>query len=124
MNRFVLVLSAILISGYASLAGRLTSSASARAALAVPFLPVWIVPVIYWIGGRESTKRTDELVHALRYLSMGWLLRLVRVAQPSVLRRGAILPSGESSATGVLGYRKTSATTAPQTGLVPPHNER
>lgn len=50
VSRFVLVLSAILISGYA---GRLTSSA-ARVALAVPFVLVWIVPVIYWIGGRES----------------------------------------------------------------------
>ena len=45
--------SAILVAGYAYLSWRLTSSAPARLALAAPFLIIWIVPVIYWIEGRE-----------------------------------------------------------------------
>lgn len=70
---FFLTLSAIVVLGYAYLAWRLTGSAGARVLLAVPCLLVWTVPMVYWAGGRESTRRADELLHAASYLSMGWL---------------------------------------------------
>jgi predicted MPP superfamily phosphohydrolase len=72
-NRFVLVMSAILLAGYAYLAWRLTPSVVVRLALAVPFFLVWIVPVIYWIDDRECTGWIDELLHGLSYVCMGWL---------------------------------------------------
>src|SRR5262245_48851577 len=48
LHPFVLVVSAILAAGYAYVAARLTSTVVARVALAVPFLMVWILPVVYW----------------------------------------------------------------------------
>jgi predicted MPP superfamily phosphohydrolase len=73
LNPFVLVVSAILLAGYAYLAWRLTSSAPERLALAAPVLMAWSIPVVYWVGGRERTGTIDELVHGLGYLSVAWL---------------------------------------------------
>jgi predicted MPP superfamily phosphohydrolase len=86
-NRFVLVLSFIVAAGYAYVAWRLAAGFSMRCALALPFLMVWIVPVIYWIGERESRSRWDELIHFISYLCMGWLNFLVLFA----LARDALL---------------------------------
>jgi len=73
ISPFVLALSVILIAGYAYLAWRLAPGNLMRCALAVPFVMVWIVPVVYWIGERESTSAWDEMVHTVSYLCMGWL---------------------------------------------------
>jgi hypothetical protein len=77
LSPIVLTLSAVLAVGYAYVAWRLTSTAGARWALAVPFIMVWIVPVVYWVYERESTGRADELLHAASYLCMGWLNFLI-----------------------------------------------
>lgn len=77
---FVLVLTAITLAGYAYLAWRVATSPAARAALAVPFALVWIVPVVYWVYDRESVSRADELLHAASYVSMGWLNFLIVIA--------------------------------------------
>ncbi|HEU5194086.1 MAG TPA: hypothetical protein VFW70_05045, partial [Methylomirabilota bacterium] len=53
LHPFVLIVSAILLSGYAYMALRLTSTAPARIALAVPFVMVWILPAVYWFGNRD-----------------------------------------------------------------------
>src|SRR2546427_6241638 len=77
MNRllhpFVLVVSAILLAGYAYIAARLTSTAPLRVALAAPFVMVWILPVVYWLGDRDRRGRVHEWVQALSFLCMGWL---------------------------------------------------
>lgn len=73
LSPFLLTLSAIVAVGYAYLAWRLTASAAARWALLLPCLLIWLVPAIYWVGGRESTRRADELLHAASYLCMGGL---------------------------------------------------
>jgi uncharacterized protein len=70
---FLLVMTAMLGVAYAYLAWRLTTGALPRLALAVPFLLVWAVPVVYWIGERESGGWPDELLHSASYVSMGWL---------------------------------------------------
>lgn len=70
---FVLSLSVILAGTYAYAAWRLTGPGPARLLLALPFLLVWLVPVIYWTYGRENHRRADDLLHAASYLSMGWL---------------------------------------------------
>jgi len=69
----VLVVSAILVVGYAYIATRLTSTAPVRAALAAPFIMVWILPVVYWFGDRDRRGRVHEWVQALSFLCMGWL---------------------------------------------------
>jgi hypothetical protein len=70
---FVLVVTAILLTGYAYIAARLTSTAPARIALAVPFAMVWIQPVVYWFGARDREGQMHDWVKALSFLCMGWL---------------------------------------------------
>ena len=87
LSPFMLTLSAIVAFGYAYLAWRLTGTAAARALLLVPCLLIWLVPCVYWVGGRESTRRWDELLHAAAYLCAGWLnfLLLLTLARDLVL---------------------------------------
>jgi predicted MPP superfamily phosphohydrolase len=73
MSRFLLVFTAILGGAYAYLAWRLAAGLPGRTALAVPFLLIWLVPVVYWAEDRESGSALDELLHLAAYLSMGWL---------------------------------------------------
>jgi hypothetical protein len=73
LNPFVLALTAILAAAYAYLAWRLAHGASGAVVLAIPFLLIWLVPVLYWVGDRDSGSRKDELLHFASYTSMGWL---------------------------------------------------
>jgi predicted MPP superfamily phosphohydrolase len=77
LQPFVLIVTAILAVGYAYVALRLGAGTWDRLALAVPFLLVWIVPVVYWSGDREGGGRLDEALHVASYLSMAWLSFLV-----------------------------------------------
>ena len=72
-NPFVLVLTAILAGAYAYLTWRIAAGAWPRLALAVPFVLIWLVPVVYWVGDRESGGLADELLHFASYACMGWL---------------------------------------------------
>jgi uncharacterized protein len=73
LSPFVLALSAILGCAYAYLAWRLAPGPAAAAAFAVPVVLIWLVPVIYWVGGREKGGALDDLLHFAAYLCMGWL---------------------------------------------------
>ena len=73
LHPFVLVVSAILVLGYAYIATRLTSTAPVRVAVAAPFIMVWILPVVYWFGDRDRRGRAHEWAQALSFLCMGWL---------------------------------------------------
>ena len=95
MKRFVAVLTAVLVAGYIYLAWRLTSGAEARIALALPFVLVLIVPMVYWIGGRERTSASDDVVHGLGYVSLAWLnfLFLISVARDALLLVSSASPA-------------------------------
>ena len=67
------MVSAILTGGYVYIALRLTSTPLARIALAVPFVTVWALPVVYWFGNRDREGLRHELMQALSFLCMGWL---------------------------------------------------
>ena len=90
----MLVVSAILVVGYAYIATRLTSTAPVRAALAAPFIMVWILPVVYWFGDRDRRGRVHEWVQALSFLCMGWLsfLLVFTVGRDGLLLATAWLP--------------------------------
>jgi predicted MPP superfamily phosphohydrolase len=95
LHPFVLVVSAILVAGYAYIATRLTAMAPVRAALAAPFIMVWILPAVYWFGDRDRPGRVHEWVQALSFLCMGWLsfLLVLTVARDVLLLATAALPS-------------------------------
>jgi len=94
LHPFILVVSAILVSGYAYIALRLTSTAPARLALAVPFLMVWALPVVYWFGDRDRPGRRHEWMQVLSFLCMGWLsfVLVLTVARDVLLVATAVLP--------------------------------
>ncbi len=77
LSPFMLTLTAIVGVGYVYTALRLTGDSGARLALVAPFALVWVVPVVYWNGARESATPVDDWVHAASYLSMGWISFLV-----------------------------------------------
>lgn len=58
---------------YAYVASRLAHSLLAAAALAVPFVLIWIMPILYWGTGRSREGFVDQLVHRASYLSMAWV---------------------------------------------------
>ena len=73
LRPFVLVATAILLAGYAYVAGRLADQAWERLVLAVPFLLVWIVPAYYWSTDREDEGAIEQFLHLACYLSMAWV---------------------------------------------------
>ena len=95
LHPFLLIVTAILLLGYAYIAARLTSTAPARLALAVPVIMVWILPVVYWFGDRDRHGRVDECVQALSFLCMGWLsfLLVLTVGRDMLLLVTGVLPS-------------------------------
>jgi len=71
LQPFVVVVTALLAAGYAYLAARLASATGERAALAVPFVLIWIVPVLYWSRDRDREESwLDQAAHQASYLSM------------------------------------------------------
>jgi predicted MPP superfamily phosphohydrolase len=73
LHPFVAVLTVILALGYAYIALRFFTSWWSRLLLFLPFLFVWLIPVLYWAGEREGKSRLDHLLHFGGYLSMGFL---------------------------------------------------
>lgn len=64
----------LLAGGYAYVASRLASGLGAHIALAIPFLLVWVVPVVYWNRRSEGEEsRAVDLAHQASYLSMAWV---------------------------------------------------
>ena len=89
----MLVVSVVLVVGYAYIAIRLTSTAPARAALAAPFVMVWILPAVFWFGDRDRRSR-HEWVQTLSFLCAGWVsfLFVLTIARDVLLMTTAVLP--------------------------------
>ena len=94
LHPFVLVVTVILLAGYVYLGARLASAAPMRLLLAVPFLLVWMLPVVYWFGDRDRPGRVHDWLQALSFLCMGWLsfLFVLTVARDLLLALTAVLP--------------------------------
>ena len=74
LRPFLLAVSALLAGSYAYAAARLGAGPWSRAALALPFLLVWIVPVAYWTrDGTRTETWFDRAIHQASYLSMAWI---------------------------------------------------
>ncbi len=86
-NPAILILTAIILCGYGYAALRLAPNLFTAVVLGLPFLFVWIVPVVYWMAEREGGGWLDNALHMASYLSMGWLsfLMLFLVARDATL---------------------------------------
>jgi predicted MPP superfamily phosphohydrolase len=74
LQPFVLVVTALLAAAYAYPAARLATGPWERAALAIPFFLIWIVPAVYWTGERDGEESwLDQAAHQASYLSMAWV---------------------------------------------------
>ncbi|HEV8108654.1 MAG TPA: metallophosphoesterase [Burkholderiales bacterium] len=74
LQPFVLVVTALLAVAYAYPAARLASGPWERAALAIPFFLIWIVPALYWSAERDGEESwLDQAAHQASYLSMAWV---------------------------------------------------
>jgi len=93
LQPFILIVTALLATGYAYAAARLASGGWAHAALAIPFVLIWIVPALYWTREREREETWfDQFVHQASYLSMAWvsfLLVLTLVRDVALLATSA-----------------------------------
>ena len=130
--RFLAVLTAILAGVYAYLAARLAPGVATRLALALPFLLIWLIPAVYWVGDRDRNTVYDELLHFASYLCMGWLnfallLTLVRDAaslatgwtvSPSAVVAGSFVALAAGSA-AALGGPRVRRVDIPVAGLDP-----
>ena len=77
LNPFILSLTTILFAGWLYVDWRLAATGWHRPLLALPFVLVWLVPALYWVGGRDKQGRLDDWLHGAGYLAMGWLNFLV-----------------------------------------------
>jgi predicted MPP superfamily phosphohydrolase len=73
LRRFALAVTALLAAAYAYLASRLASGPAGAAALALPFVLIWILPVWYWGSDRGRDSAIDRFVHRASYLAMAWV---------------------------------------------------
>jgi len=89
-NRFVLTVTALLVVAYVYVAARIAHVPAAWLALAIPFVLVWIVPVLYWGSDKDEHRAVDHAIHVASYVSMGWVSFLLLF---TLLRDLALLAS-------------------------------
>lgn len=77
LSRFVVTLTALVLGTWAYVSWSLALGLAGSSALLLPFLCVWLVPVVYWVHERESHTPLDETVHAVAYVAAGWLHFLI-----------------------------------------------
>ena len=74
LQPFVVIVTALLATGYAYVGLRLGSQPWQRIALAIPFVLIWVVPVFYWSRDRDREETwLDNAAHQASYLSMAWV---------------------------------------------------
>jgi len=98
MSRFALVVTAMLAVAYAYIGSRLAAGPVSAALIAVPFVLIWIMPVVYWGTGRSREGVIDQLVHRASYLSMAWVsfALVLTIARDLALLATAWTPSAHT----------------------------
>jgi len=73
LNRFVLTVTAMLAAAFLYVGARIAHTPGAWLALAIPFVLVWMVPVLYWGSDKDEHGALDHSLHVASYVSMGWV---------------------------------------------------
>jgi uncharacterized protein len=90
LTRFVLTVTVMLAAAYMYVAARIAYTPAAWLALAIPFVLVWIVPVLYWGSDKDDHRALDHALHVASYVSMGWVSFLLLF---TLLRDAALVAS-------------------------------
>jgi uncharacterized protein len=98
VSRFALVVTAMLAVAYAYIGSRLAIGPISAALIAVPFVLIWIMPVVYWGTGRSREGVIDQLLHRASYLSMAWVsfALVLTIARDLALLATAWTPSAHT----------------------------
>ena len=70
---FIMVMSTLVGMVYSYVALSMTDVWSLRILIAVPFLAIWLMPVLYWSRTREGHTAFDQGIHTFAFLSMAWV---------------------------------------------------
>lgn len=73
LSPFVLIFTAVLCLGWFYAVSRLDAGPVSRFLIAVPFVMVWSLPVLYWGGALKKERKVDHVIHITGYLSMAFL---------------------------------------------------
>ena len=97
---FVLILTAVLLAAYTYISLRITAEVWVRLLIALPFIAVWLVPIVFWnyrSGDDEDGSAFSRIGRYVGYVCMGWLsfLLVLTIARDVILF--AALPFGPDS---------------------------
>lgn len=73
MTRFFIVLTTVTGLCYFYALKSLGAEAITGAFLFIPFLMIWLLPVLYWGKGERKDSKTGHIIHYLGYLSMAFI---------------------------------------------------
>lgn len=72
-NPFMILFTIFVGSAYAYARYQLSPNLFWDLLLALPFLSIWLTPILFWIGDIAESKPWSHLFQEFAYLSMGWL---------------------------------------------------
>ncbi|MBC7659813.1 MAG: metallophosphoesterase [Chitinophagaceae bacterium] len=73
VNPFIFIFTSIVLISYWFAARELTPMLWEKIPFALPFIAVWLVPVLFWFGDQAELKPWTHTFQWFAYLSMGWL---------------------------------------------------
>lgn len=73
MKRFFLVLTVVTVLCYLYALKSLGAGIVTGLILFLPFLMIWLLPVLYWGKGEKPDSKSAHVIHYLGYLSMAWI---------------------------------------------------
>ncbi len=73
MKRFLLILTTVTILCYVYALKSLGAGWITGTFLFVPFLMIWLLPVLFWGKGEKPDSKVSHFIHFLGYLSMAWI---------------------------------------------------
>jgi len=83
--------------GYVYLGARLAGQSWGWALLAVPFLFVWLLPVLYWRRGRQAARVSDQALQIASYVAMAVLSFLLVLSLLRDLLLAGLMAAGSAA---------------------------
>jgi predicted MPP superfamily phosphohydrolase len=102
LNPFMILFTIFVISAYAYARYQLSPNLAVDLLLALPFLSVWLTPILFWFGERSDDRPWAHSFQAFAYLSMGWLNFIFVALIPLNLAAWLLSAAGKSESAMIL----------------------